>query len=160
MQLHERLRLFRELRGMTKAALAKEMGVTKQAYQVIESGKVNPKLDTLVKLSQALHVSTDKLLDNDTGHTSDFDFVVSLLQGIAKIEEEQDGRVKVTLCKAIPCYVVVDKGELVSEVKHILYDREHLADEFARQVIAQYAFARLHDDEQAELWPYGDDKEE
>ena len=145
MSLHENLRKYRERHGFTKAALAEMVGITKQSYQAIESGKVDPKLDTLVRLSQALRVSTDKLLDNDTDHT-DFDFAVRLLRYIANVEEEPNGLVKVTLCSNMPCYAVFGKEDLLHKISCILYDRRHLKEEFSRWVVEHFVFAKLNKD--------------
>ena len=49
------LLLARLERGITQAQLAKRAGLQQSAIARIESGKVNPKLDSLIKIAAALH---------------------------------------------------------------------------------------------------------
>jgi DNA-binding XRE family transcriptional regulator len=57
------LRVWREYRGMTTAALAAQVGVTPSAISQVESGKRGPSVDLLKKLSRILQVGMDDLVD-------------------------------------------------------------------------------------------------
>ena len=49
-----RIRVEREHRGMTQAALAERMGTTQPTVARLEAGGVNPSLDTLQRVADAL----------------------------------------------------------------------------------------------------------
>ncbi|OFW65146.1 MAG: hypothetical protein A2135_03270 [Actinobacteria bacterium RBG_16_67_15] len=53
-ELGSRVRLERERRGMTQAELAERMGTTQPAVARLEAGGVNPGLDTLRRVADAL----------------------------------------------------------------------------------------------------------
>lgn len=53
--LGEQVRRLREVRGMSQVELARRMGTVQSAIARIEAGGVDPKLDTLERLSRALN---------------------------------------------------------------------------------------------------------
>lgn len=55
----------RRNQGLTQAELAEKCGVTQQAIQRVETGKVNPSFNLLLSLASALHVSTDELVNGN-----------------------------------------------------------------------------------------------
>ncbi|NBI18685.1 XRE family transcriptional regulator [Neglecta sp. X4] len=61
----ERVRKFREEKGMERAALAKRVGVTSAYLGLIENGGKIPKLETCLKILNALGMSADvAFMDN------------------------------------------------------------------------------------------------
>ena len=48
--------LCRKKQGLTQAALAEKAGISRSHLQVIESGKANPRLTTMARLSIGLNV--------------------------------------------------------------------------------------------------------
>lgn len=63
----ERLQALREQRGLTQSELGKRAGMAAASVSHFETGQRSPSLDSLVKLADALEVTTDALL----GRTSD-----------------------------------------------------------------------------------------
>lgn len=61
-RLAENLRIYRSKTGITRKQIADELGMTPQAYGNYENGEREPKLDILIKIAAALHVSVDDLL--------------------------------------------------------------------------------------------------
>lgn len=61
----KRLREARMGAGMTQQRMADLLGISLNGYQKYEQGETQPPLDTLVKLSRILNVTTDYLLCND-----------------------------------------------------------------------------------------------
>lgn len=61
-RLAENLRIYRSQTGITRKQIADKLGMTPQAYGNYENGEREPKLDILIKLAAALHVSVDDLL--------------------------------------------------------------------------------------------------
>ena len=57
-----RIAEIRRARGLMQSELAKQLGVTPQAISCYEQEKKEPRLKTLIKLSQALDCSLDELL--------------------------------------------------------------------------------------------------
>lgn len=66
-----RLRQLRKERKLTQKELAGRIGVKNSVISFYEVGDRTPSLEVLVKLSKALHVSTDVLLGLDKSETVD-----------------------------------------------------------------------------------------
>lgn len=60
--LPERLRENRKMRGLTQAQLAAEAGIAAASVSHFETGQRAPSLESLVRLADALELSTDALL--------------------------------------------------------------------------------------------------
>src|SRR6266536_2859794 len=60
--LRQRLRTFREMRGLTQGDLGAKAGMAAASVSHFETGQRLPSLDSLVKLADALEVSVDALL--------------------------------------------------------------------------------------------------
>lgn len=58
----ERLKQLRDERGVSQAAVSKEMGVSRYAVYSYEKGKTAPTLDGLVALADYFDVTVDYLL--------------------------------------------------------------------------------------------------
>ncbi len=69
--LNQRIREVRQARGMSQVELAGLLGVTKQSVSNWENDNIQPSIEMLVKLAQALAVSTDYLLGLDGRQTLD-----------------------------------------------------------------------------------------
>lgn len=61
----KRLRRARIDANLTQQRMADLLGISLNGYQKYEQGETQPPLDTLVKLSRILNVTTDYLLCND-----------------------------------------------------------------------------------------------
>ena len=64
--LSQRLKGLRATKDMTQADLAKLLGITQQAVAKWETGKAEPDNETLKKLADYFHVSTDYILGHNT----------------------------------------------------------------------------------------------
>jgi transcriptional regulator with XRE-family HTH domain len=62
MQLHERIRKIRELRGLKQLSVAHEMNITQQAYSWLETKSGNIKLDTLERFCQVMKIDLPFLM--------------------------------------------------------------------------------------------------
>jgi transcriptional regulator with XRE-family HTH domain len=68
--LAERLKALREQRGLTQAELGVRAGMGAASVSHFETGRRAPALDSLVRLADALEVSTDALLGRETEKTN------------------------------------------------------------------------------------------
>lgn len=62
MTLAENIKRLRESRGKTQKEVAAFMGISQQAYSQYESGKREPKFDTIRRIADAIGASTPELL--------------------------------------------------------------------------------------------------
>lgn len=62
MTLAENIKRLRESKGKTQKEVAAFMGISQQAYSQYESGKREPKFDTIRRIADAIGVSTPELL--------------------------------------------------------------------------------------------------
>ena len=63
--LASRIRMYRKSRGMTIAALAREVGMTAAMASQVERGVTNPSMSSLVRIAAALKVSIPQLFEID-----------------------------------------------------------------------------------------------
>ena len=64
MKSNERLKKYREEKGLTQAQLSELAGITTRQIQNYEGGKARPRLDAAEKIAKALNITTDELLGN------------------------------------------------------------------------------------------------
>lgn len=86
MPIGEKIKAARIAAHMTQADLAKILGVAYQNIGQWESGKRNPKLDTIAKISKALNVRIEDLMGLET-----FDTGEELMSRIKEIDESSGG---------------------------------------------------------------------
>ncbi|MBO4981878.1 MAG: helix-turn-helix transcriptional regulator [Lachnospiraceae bacterium] len=67
----DRIRTLRESNGMTQAALAKKLGITRSSVNAWEMGISAPSTTYLVELASLFNVSTDYLLGRSSNNTID-----------------------------------------------------------------------------------------
>ena len=60
--LPEKIKFLRETCGLTQAALAKKLGLTRAGIKALEMGLSTPSTPYLAELAQLFHVSVDYLL--------------------------------------------------------------------------------------------------
>lgn len=62
LDLGSKIRFFRELKGISQEAIAKQLGISQQAFQKIESGSTRLDLDRANQIVQELDLQLDFLL--------------------------------------------------------------------------------------------------
>jgi len=65
MNLSKNLKFLRTSRNITQAELCEQLGVQRSMISAYEDGRSEPKLSTLVKLSEIFHVTVDELVSRD-----------------------------------------------------------------------------------------------
>ena len=66
MELSERIRFLRKKKGLNQGELAEAIGINPSHLSRLENGKYQPSVDALQRIAQALEVSVDYLLSEDT----------------------------------------------------------------------------------------------
>ena len=56
---------FRKKMGMTQAEVAEAAGLSDRTYADIERGSVNMRIETLLKICEALHITPNEILTDD-----------------------------------------------------------------------------------------------
>ena len=65
-QIGNKLLLFRKKSGMTQAQAAEAAGISDRTYADIERGTVNMRIETILRICSALHITPNEILtDND-----------------------------------------------------------------------------------------------
>ncbi len=64
-QIGERIRVLREMRGLTMEKLAYESDISKGGLSEIERGMKEPRISTLVKICETLEISMKDFFDFD-----------------------------------------------------------------------------------------------
>ncbi len=62
--LPERIKFLRNKKGYTQQYVANVLGVHRSTYSYYETGKTEPSLDSIIKLSNLYNISLDRLLKN------------------------------------------------------------------------------------------------
>ncbi len=63
------IKLARKEKGLSQSALAYQIGMEKSNLSVIENGKSNPQILTVVKICSALEISLDQLMNFEFDYT-------------------------------------------------------------------------------------------
>lgn len=64
MKLARKLTLLRTQQRLTQESISKTLCITRSSYAKYEVGENNPNFETLIKIANYYHVSTDYLLDS------------------------------------------------------------------------------------------------
>lgn len=148
--LGDNLKHYRRLAGYSLTYMGKVASVTPQAYSYYESNRREPRLDTLKKISRALNVSIDILLDNAAdNHEREFERCKDLLADAFTVEKENDDTVIVAFKDRhqAPCdfnmplslfIELVQKSERMKNSVLIANFREKFLLEYARSTFYTY----------------------
>ena len=71
-QIGNNLLTFRKKQGLTQMELAEAAGLSNRAYADIERGTVNMRVDTLLHICEALHVTPNEILTQNDEFLSSF----------------------------------------------------------------------------------------
>lgn len=83
----DKLREFREDKGITQVEMAKLLNMTSTGYGAYERGDCEPSLNTLKNICNILNVSADQLLETNTKqnfNNSDVKFLENIISKIKK----------------------------------------------------------------------------
>ena len=61
-----KLHTIRKRSGMTQAEVAEAAGLSDRTYADIERGTVNMRIETVIKICHALHITPDEILTDDS----------------------------------------------------------------------------------------------
>jgi transcriptional regulator with XRE-family HTH domain len=89
----QELKRLRKERGLTQEALARKVGSTREKIQKYEEG-VNPPVETLTKLADALGVCLDQLVKGSDGCPIKSDEIAALAKRIVTMREKNKQAVK------------------------------------------------------------------
>lgn len=87
-----RIKAARERAGMTQEDLAAELEMSPTHISVLERGLKAPKLETLVNIANALHVSSDMLLQDVVLYAAD-GLASELSAAITKLSSKEQERI-------------------------------------------------------------------
>ena len=87
-----RIKAARERAGYTQEDLAAELDMSPTHISVLERGVKTPKLETLVRIANTLHVSTDMLLQDVATYASD-GIASELSIAIAKLPRKEQEKI-------------------------------------------------------------------
>lgn len=91
MEFSERLKNLRKQAGLTQVDVARELGISQQAYASWECGVKKPTQENLVKIAQILNVSVDYLVGNSDEKSDELDNIKLLFRMNSKglVDEEK-----------------------------------------------------------------------
>jgi transcriptional regulator with XRE-family HTH domain len=102
--LGERLVRLRKERGFTQVELAKKIGITQVLVSDYERERLRPHYEMIIRLAQALEVTTDQLLGVKLSKNSSSKPNLKLIQRLKKIEALPAGQQK-ALLKTIDTFI-------------------------------------------------------
>lgn len=89
--LGENIRICRETKGLTQEKLAELSELSAKHISKIELGKINIKVETSIKIANALDVTIDTLLRNFLGNNNDL-YTLEINRYIEMLSEEEKAR--------------------------------------------------------------------
>ena len=66
MKFNERLRMVRKENGLTQAELAERVGISINSVRLYESGKITPKIGTMIKIADIFGMSINDFVSCDS----------------------------------------------------------------------------------------------
>ena len=84
--LGEKIKKYREIKGITQAEIAELLGVSPATVSKYEAGTLEPNIESIKKFSELFEVSIDKLLKDDT-------FDISKIDILAVLREQKEMKV-------------------------------------------------------------------
>lgn len=94
MGFKENLKAYRERAGLSRQDVAEKIHITANGYGLYETGRTEPKLDTLVKLAEVLGITTDMLLGK-SADIDDFEKLKARIELYGFKVREESGKVLV-----------------------------------------------------------------
>ena len=85
--LGEKIKKYREIKGITQAEIAELLGVSPATVSKYEAGTLEPNIESIKKFSELFEVSIDKLLKDDA-------FDISKIDILAVLREQKEMKVK------------------------------------------------------------------
>lgn len=70
MHVGEKLFQIRKSYGLTQHEVAEAAGISDKTYARLERGTLNIRADTLIKLCEALHITPDEIMTDDSTHAT------------------------------------------------------------------------------------------
>lgn len=97
-----RLLSFRKRAGLTQAEVAEAAGLSDRTYADIERGTVNMRVETLLHICDALHISPDEVLTQDAPLLAmQKEEIMQQLEGCAPKEKETALRLLLTYLNSV-----------------------------------------------------------
>ena len=97
----ENLRVLRNAKGMSQQQLADAIGVSQQAIHQYETDKVEPDLENLIRLADALEVSVDLLIGHQPVDPTSNNLISNEEYSIIEIYRALDSYDKKTIARII-----------------------------------------------------------
>ncbi len=76
-----KLLAYRKRAGLTQAEVAEAAGLSDRTYADIERGSVNMRIETILKICQALHITPDDILTEENNETDVLELEIVQLLG-------------------------------------------------------------------------------
>ena len=118
----QRLLQLRKQKGFTQEQLAHSLGVTRVAISLWETGKREPDLEMLRKMSNIFEVSIDDLSGNPVVHKNSTQSEVSRIisEHIADVEKEMTPQRDAIVEKIVKFFANPEAPEVVAKVEKLL----------------------------------------
>ena len=88
-EIGNKLLAIRKRAGMTQAEVAETSGLSSRTYADIERGSVNMRVETILRICSALHITPDEILTrNDTEVTAQQEEVFARLNACSSKDKE------------------------------------------------------------------------
>ena len=95
LNIADRIRYLREKNGLTQAALAKKLGITRGSVNFWEMSLTSPSLANVVEMAKIFHVTVDYLLSTEE----------KMLLDITALDQEQ----REVVCRLVDCFTNAKK---------------------------------------------------
>ena len=106
-EIGKRIRTIRKAQGLTQEGASEKCDITAAYFGNIERGDKKMSVETLVKISNGLKVSTDHLLYGDMGPLVEHDALMAYLAGLCRKMDEAQMERLLTIMEAVAG--VIDK---------------------------------------------------
>lgn len=155
MEIGERIKLIRELRGFTQAYVCKIIGWNKTALSRIELGKIIPRRDTIEKIAKALDIEYETLMGITEEiaksikkiKKNEFDLIIDLSDKMifyfGRLEKNIDKKRIIDIINEINYHSLSLKGLSIKEIVKKLNIHEEVYEKINKNEIGILTFREL-----------------
>ena len=110
----------RKATGLTQAEVAEKAGLSDRTYADIERGNTIMRIDTLLKICNALHITPNEILVNDKSIEITEQDIANTIKNCSNNEKETALRLLSVYIDSLKWYIAITKKDIKRKIRQIM----------------------------------------